>query len=272
MIYRILKERKAMENYYYSIASGSKGNSGLLITPSVNILIDMGISYKYLCESLEKYNINKIDAILITHEHQDHIKGLTTLTKKTNIPVYITKKSYEKINDLVEGKNINFFNPSEAFYVKDAEIISFRTPHDSDESVGFFIKTKEINFGFATDLGFMPKSVLKIIEKSNFLVLESNYDENMLKNGIYPRYLKERVASNEGHLSNDECARTVCYLKEKGVKEIMLAHISENNNSHKCIKETMEKTLEFYNIAGKIGEDIHIAPIKNEYPLIKIKA
>ena len=256
--------------YYYSIASGSKGNAGLFITPDANILIDMGISYKYLCESLKKHEIEKIDIALITHEHSDHTKGLQMLAKKTNIPIYITKKSYNALKTEIIDTNINFFEPNEQFYIDDLDILSFRTPHDSVESVGFNIRHKEMIFSYVTDLGFMPNSVLETIKTSDFLVLESNYDKLMLETGPYPYTLKQRILSSEGHLSNYESAKCVANLLESGVSQIVLAHLSENNNTHKCVRDEIENTLKFYKITAKIGEDIHIAPIKNDYPLIKI--
>lgn len=262
--------RKFM-NKYYSIASGSKGNCGLLIADK-KILIDVGVSYKYLNESLKKHqlSIDDIDFVLITHEHSDHVKGLPMLCKNTKIPVYITKKSFEAYNEKDKLKNIYFFTADEDFVAQNVNIQTFKTMHDSVDSVGFVINTSEISFGYVTDLGCVSQGIFDKIKNCDMVVLESNYDHEMLVNGFYPPYLKRRILSTSGHLSNDESSQNVIKLLENGVKNIVLAHLSENNNTPEIVSNIIEKQLNLYQIDAKIGEKIHIAPIKNEYPLINI--
>lgn len=258
---------------YYSIASGSKGNCGLLITKDKKILIDMGISFKYLTESLAKYNfdINDIDFVLITHEHIDHVRGIPMLGKKTNIPIYISEKSFNncKEKSKIITDNIIFFKPNETINVNDIKVEIFKIPHDSAECVSFKIFFEDFSFSYATDLGFMPENVLNAIKTSNMVVLESNYDLDMLENNEnYPYITKERIKSNEGHLSNVEASLCVKTLIENGVCQILLAHLSENNNSPANVKAQMENSFKFYGIKAEFGKNIHIAPIKNEYPII----
>lgn len=260
---------------YYSIASGSKGNCGLLMTEKMNILIDMGVSLKYLKESLEKHNLalENIDFAIITHEHIDHMKGIPMLCKKTEIPVYITKRSFDfyREKDKVDVKNINFFTPNDTLNFGDITIQSFKTPHDSAESVGYKISSEDFAFSYVTDLGFMPKSIMSTISGSDMVVLESNYDTYMLEYGEYPYPLKRRIASNEGHLSNIEASNCVIELLESGVSQILLAHLSENNNTEQNVYDQMENSFKFHGIDASIGKNVHIAPVKNEYPIINIK-
>lgn len=258
-------------NKYYSLASGSKGNCGLLVADK-KILIDVGVSYKYLCESLQKhgFSIKEIDFILITHEHSDHIKGLPMVCKNTNIPIYISKKSFNSYKDNDKLKNINFFTADEIFCVENIEIQTFKTPHDSDDSVGFKIKSNEIYLGYVTDLGFMTETIFNKIKDCDMVVLESNYDENMLTNGFYPYFLKQRIASNQGHLSNNESSEIVIKLLENGVKNILLAHLSENNNTPEKVAEIINFQLNLHKLDQKMRGKIHIAPVKNEYPAINI--
>lgn len=259
---------------YYSIASGSKGNSGLLITKKKKILIDMGVSLKYLKESLLKHKIQveEIDFVLITHEHIDHVRGLAMLCKKTCIPIHITKKSFENIKekDKLSG-NIKFFMPGEIFNIDEIEIETFKTPHDSMESVGFLIKSDDVSFGYATDLGFMPENIMKKIKKADMVVLEANYDEQMLKYSDYPLSIRKRIASNEGHLSNVDAGNCVVELIENGVSQIILAHLSENNNTPENVYNQIDRNIKLFNLNAKIGENIHIAPVKNEYPIINFE-
>ncbi len=256
---------------YYSIASGSKGNCGLLMANGKKILIDMGVSLKYLTESLAKYNfdINKIDFVLITHEHIDHVRGIPMLCKKTDIPVYMTKKSFDNCKDKEKITNVNIFSPNQTIDFDDIQVETFRTPHDSAESVGFKILGENLSFSYVTDLGFMPESILNTIKTSNMVVLEANYDVNMLEHSEYPYQTIQRIKSNEGHLSNIDASLCVKILLENGVSQILLAHLSENNNTEQNVRDEMENLLKFYKIKAEFEKNIHIAPVKNEYPIIK---
>ncbi|MFI3227641.1 MAG: MBL fold metallo-hydrolase [Clostridia bacterium] len=260
---------------YYSIASGSKGNCGLLMTEKLNILIDMGVSLKYLKESLVKVDltVEDLDFVLITHEHIDHMKGIPMLCKKTDVPVYVTKRSFDffKEKSKVDVKNINFFVPNETLKFETMTVETFKTPHDSMESVGFKLIGDDFKFSYMTDLGFMPKTIMKAILGSDMVVLEANYDTYMLEYGDYPYVVKQRIASNEGHLSNVESSNCVVELIDSGVKQIMLAHLSENNNTEQNVRDQMENTFKFHGIDAEIGRNVHIAPVKNGYPIINIK-
>ncbi|MFI3114716.1 MAG: MBL fold metallo-hydrolase [Clostridia bacterium] len=259
---------------YYSIASGSKGNSGLLITKDKKILIDMGVSLKYLKESLLKHKIGiqEIDFVLITHEHVDHVKGLAMLCKNTQIPIYMTKKSFDNIKEKDKLlKNIKFFIADEKFSIDGIFVETFKTPHDSADSVGFFIKGEDFAFGYATDLGFMPKNIMEKIKTADMVVLEANYDVEMLKHSEYPLSVIKRIESTQGHLSNVDASVCVVDLIESGVSQIILAHISENNNTPENVYSEIDKSIKLFDLDASIGRNIHIAPVKNEYPIINLK-
>lgn len=221
---------------YFSIASGSSGNCSVFFCGDTIILMDIGVSLRKLNNALANLGltVDMLDAVLITHEHSDHIKGLSTFAKKYDIPVFMTEGTANAVLQKIPHAHdiIHTFIGSESFYIKSVKINSFLTPHDANESVGFILSCKQITFGFATDLGFIPANIKKMLCKCDFVVIEANHDVNMLKNNsTYPYQLKQRVLGNFGHLSNDVCAECVIDLAKNGVDTVILAHLSEKNNS-----------------------------------------
>lgn len=244
---------------YISIASGSKGNCGLLVTKTKKILIDIGISSKKVSEVLACNEIDDVDCILISHEHSDHIKGLAVFSKKSNAKIYITRESFLKYpkNDEVDLEKVVFFQENDIIFIDDIKIITMKTPHDSETSVGFKIETDDIIYSHVTDLGYMPMNILNEISMSNAVTIECNYDKKMLEVGKYPHHLKLRIKSNEGHLSNEESLKCVAHLLQSGVNDIVLAHLSEENNSKFLLKEQIKDLIEIYSV--KKTQKIHIA-------------
>lgn len=241
---------------FCSLASGSTGNCLYLTNGVTNILVDFGISYARVNNSLKLIgvNISDIDAVLITHDHTDHINGLGTLAKKNDIPIFSlneTKNSilfkFPHINNIIEIKN--------EFSIGDISISTFNTCHDTP-SVGFsFIcDTKKITI--ATDLGCITDEVADAFNNSDFAFIESNHDMDMLIYGNYPEYLKRRIASNNGHLSNKVCSQLVCNIVAKGTKKIMLGHLSKENNTEDLALFTSKNALEMINQSA----DIYVAP------------
>jgi len=173
-------------------------------------------------------NMAQINAIFITHEHSDHIKGLPIITKKHfNLKIHISELSARYLSPV---ENFVIHTPTFSCAVGDMEISSFITPHDSHGSVGYIIKTDDHTVGIATDLGYVPNSVMDKLASCTSVILESNHDEEMLIEGPYPQSLKERILSKKGHLSNQACADCSAVLAKNGVRNIMLAHLSEENN------------------------------------------
>lgn len=224
------------------IASGSKGNCTLIRTNKVNILIDMGITYQVLCNELDKISMSPkdLDAILITHSHNDHTKGLASLVKKTNLKVYLLENMLEELGNKIPHDNIKFYEDNT--YIEDLKIETFRISHDVD-GVGFIIENDDKNLVYVTDTGYINENYFTRLKNKNLYVIESNHDEEMVMEGPYPYILKQRVLSDKGHLSNITTAGYLQELVGDRTKSIILAHISENNNTEELALNTTKQVL-----------------------------
>ena len=245
---------------FCSLYSGSSGNSSLVQSKDINILVYAGVSGKKIVDALASINvgIENISAILITHEHSDHTQSISTLSKKYNIPVYANKKTWEAMQDKkskIANENICYFNNNKTFTLNDITILPFDIPHDAADPCGFTISDFESKLSIATDIGHMTTSILDNIKNSNFLLLEANYEPDVLKCSSYPFHLKERIASPIGHLSNIEAGKTINYLSNFGVKNIMLGHLSKENNfpelAYKSVLEQIENKNLTLNVASR---------------------
>ena len=220
---------------FCSLYSGSTGNSLFVQSNNSKILIDCGVSCKKIEEALNSIEVDasSIDAILVTHEHSDHVKGLATFSSKFDIPVYSTLETFdnmEKITSKISNNNLNYFKPDEKFCIKDLEILPFSIPHDAANPCGFNIFNDDKKISIATDIVHMNAKILNKLEGSSFLLLESNYDTEVLKCCSYPFYLKSRISGPTGHLSNDIAGKTITYLLKNGLKTAMLGHLSKESN------------------------------------------
>lgn len=249
------------------IASGSKGNSNLLKCGETAIIIDAGISFLTIKRTLEQNQLTprQIDAIFITHTHSDHIKGLKTLAEKTKAKVYIREGMLESIKDLVDIDQIRLIK--DTFFINDIMIELINTSHDAPSSVGYIITYQDKTLVYVTDTGYINRKYLKRMKDKEIYIIESNHDEQMLMDGPYPYYLKQRVVGDEGHLSNKT---TAGYLKElvgDHTKYIVLAHLSEKNNKEEiALKEVMDK-LE---ANQKKNKTIMVAKQQECLPLIEV--
>lgn len=244
-----------------TIRSGSSANCILIKQYGYGVLIDAGIGIRTLSCALKAvdFDIDRIAAIFITHEHSDHVKGLETILKYKKIPVFGNKATLDAVwrkYDIKTAELTDMPTGSSAA-CPDLKITSFRTPHDSVESVGYTVTDGVKKFSLATDIGIMTKEVATAIVGSDAVVLESNYDEYMLKNGVYPPILKERILSKTGHLSNDDCAKFAPLLVERGTKRIILGHLSQNNNTPDLAYRTTADALE--NNGMIIGRDVSLS-------------
>lgn len=215
--------------YFYNLCSSSKGNSTYIGNENEGIIFDLGIGIRCFEKSLKTASINPdaVKAVFITHEHYDHIKGLDAITKKYNIPVFASCGTSESLS--LSWGEVHIIN--EAITVSGFEVTPFHTSHDVKESLGFTVKTPDgRKIAICTDLGYVSDEVMDALLGNDFVMLESNYDENMLMYGDYPFFLKKRIASRRGHLSNMQCAETLKRLIENGTNRFALAHLSENNN------------------------------------------
>ena len=220
----------------YPLFSSSSGNSCFIGDPSGGILIDAGTSCRRITSALERCGIGReaVKAVFVTHDHSDHIAALKVLTKCRPMPVYSSKGTLTYLinsDSISAGCHTDVIGEdgteTSGFYVK-----AFHTPHDAIESVFYKIVTPDgKTCCVCTDLGYMPDEIFAELSGSDLVLLESNYDEAMLRGGTYPYYLKQRLASKLGHLSNAESARTVKRLVENGTRQIILGHLSRENNT-----------------------------------------
>ena len=230
------------------LASGSKGNVTLVFCEDTKLIIDIGLSYITVKRMLEEKNLTFEDfqGILITHSHSDHIKGLSALIKHTNLSVIIPKEMYIDLENVVPKERCKFVE--DVFTINDVNIELIHTSHDTNYSVGYIIEYKDKELVYVTDTGYINRKFLRRIINKDIYIIESNHDEVMLMDGPYPRFLKERVISDKGHLSNKTTAK---YLKNSvgdKTKYIVLAHLSEKNNTEDLALEETSKVIENKNI------------------------
>jgi len=247
-----------------SLYSGSTGNSLFLSSENTKVLIDAGASGKKIIEGLESIgvSINEIDSILVTHEHTDHTKSLNLLSNKYDIPIYSTIKTWtelEKQNIKVATKNHKTFNISEKFEIGDLTIFPFKTPHDAIDSCGFSFEADNKKVTIATDLGHVNEEIYSYLQQSDFVLLEANYEPNLLKMGKYPDFLKRRIAGQFGHLSNSDASNIICKLVKNGLSKLMLGHISKENNFPELVYQTVMQELQNLDVDCKIDLDIAVA-------------
>ena len=236
------------------LSSGSKGNSCLICTDETKILIDIGTTTQYICNELDKLDIKptEINAILITHSHVDHIHGLKTFIKKYNPLIYVTEKLLGILEEQVGSFRYELYQDKQAI-INDIRVNVIKTSHDAGEQMGYVIKNNDKSMVYITDTGYINSRYFDILSNKNLYVLESNHDVLMLKNGPYPYFLQQRVLSDKGHLSNEQASNYLCKFIGKDTKTIVLAHLSEKNNSEEKALETLnnslkEKNIDFNNI------------------------
>ena len=220
------------------------GNCLYVESENTKLLIDAGVSLKKIEKGLETINVNpfSLDGILITHEHSDHIQSLGNLSKKFNLPVYANSETFDSIpkqTDKISTENIKKFKVSEKFEINDIEITPFSIPHDAVNPCGFSISNNSEKLSIATDIGHMTNDILKQLEDSKFILLESNYDTEVLKYSKYPFTLKKRIAGPNGHLSNETASKVINYLLNCNLKTAMLGHLSKESNFPELAYQTV---------------------------------
>lgn len=248
-----------------SLFSGSSGNSSFVRAGKTKILIDCGGSGAQIEAALKSIGENpaELDFIFITHEHIDHIKGAGVLSRRYSVPIYATYGTWQgmisKIGK-ISYENIFYIQGGVPFSAKDATVTPFPTPHDARESVGFTIEHQGSRASVATDIGVMNMTVYNNIKNSDTVLLESNHDVEMLLNGPYSYELKMRILSSVGHLSNADCAVSAQRLLNDGVKHIILAHLSSDNNRPSAAYSASRDAIT--SLGAKIGSDItlEVAP------------
>lgn len=231
------------------LISGSSGNASYLEAGGKRILIDAGASAKRVKELLYGIgmDIAGIDALLVTHEHVDHVSGLGMVAKKYGIRVFIAEDCYRALKpenrDRIPAGKLMVFEPDREFFLGEARVLPFSTYHDAAAPVGFSVSAEGTKFTLLTDCGHVDKRLLDICSESGLIVLESNYDKDMLLAGPYPYQLKHRILSGKGHLANEDCAGAVRELYGRNVKNFILAHLSKENNTPDLARLAAENAL-----------------------------
>lgn len=239
-----------------ALASGSKGNCIYVGYGNTHILIDCGIAQRDIAAGLKRVSENSpapvdpasISAILISHEHSDHIKSCAALSRRHDLPVYASAQTLSAINAKssqrpIPERDMRAITPGQDFYIGDINVTPFKTPHDAVCSVGYRLDVGAASVAVATDIGHISDSWMRVIEGTQLVLLEANHDSNMLIYGDYPDNLKRRILSDRGHLSNDACAQAAAHLARTGTRVILLSHISENNNTPRLAYDTVANEL-----------------------------
>jgi len=238
------------------LGSGSSGNATLVSDGDTHILVDAGLSGREIARRLEEYGLapDKISAIVISHDHWDHCRGVTPFVKNRDIPVFMTQKAFEKASEQVDSDKKPLIRsdavkhraiqPGECFDIGKIAVTCFSVPHDATEPLGFVLEKDGVKIGVAMDLGFMSNLVIERLKGCAGIILESNHDVQMLKVGPYPWALKQRVMSRSGHLSNDAVAKYLAEDFDGTAGHIALAHLSKQNNLPELAMLSAQKALE----------------------------
>jgi len=243
---------------FASLGSGSSGNATIIQTERSLIMLDCGFSCKAAVSRLERLNVNpeKVDAIVVTHEHNDHLSGVGTFSRKFNVPVWMNYGTY-RARDIGNLHSLNLFNSHKSFIINDLKLKPFIVPHDSREAVQFIFSSNNKNLAILTDLGHVSPYIVSLLKNLHALIIESNHDTDMLWSGSYRQSLKQRVSGNYGHLSNQQAAELVNYLDLSSLQHLIAAHLSsENNTPEKAITtftQVLKKLPKQFEIANQSG-------------------
>lgn len=247
-----------------TLASGSSGNCLLVRSGRSNILIDAGISARRITTGLKTLGVapEKLDGIFITHAHTDHIAGLSTLTKKLTMPIYASADTAHQICNKIPWIDylIEEIKPGSGVELGEMWCQSFATPHDAPGSMGYSVTAEGCKMALATDLGHLNQSVMEGIAGSDLIVAEANHDEEWVKTGPYPLFLKQRVLGDYGHLSNETGALLVQRAVEQGARTVLLAHLSSENNTPARARNTVAHHLRSVGIDPERDIDLTVAP------------
>ena len=247
-----------------TLASSSSGNCTIVSQGKTHLLIDAGISLRRIREGLRLFGItpNELTGVLVTHEHSDHINGIKMLVKYHKTPVFASYGAGYGIGGVMPEADpyINFIEIGVTFELGDIVVSSFKTPHDAIDSVGYRLVAGGKTLSYATDLGKVTDEVLEAASGADIAVIEANHDSEMLRSGPYPQFLKRRILSAHGHLSNNDSGKFAVRLAMSGTRIVQLAHLSRENNTPGLARQTVEDALTASGVAVGSQISLDVAP------------
>jgi phosphoribosyl 1,2-cyclic phosphodiesterase len=258
---------------FISFGSGSSGNCYFLYTENEGLMIDIGVGVRNLKKQFRDYglSLNSVHYLLITHDHADHIKSVGSFSHEYHLPVYATEAVHQGIDRnyfvtrKIEAQQKRMLKPGETIVLGDFRVTPFAVPHDASENVGYLVEAGGVTFCMMTDAGCVTPEMGQFISRSDYLVIEANHDIEMLRQGTYPQYLKDRIESNSGHLNNADCAKAIAEHMTERLKHVWLCHLSEENNHPELARKTVETILRQYGIIA--GKDLQLEVLRRTKPM-----
>ncbi len=250
-----------------SIASGSNGNCYYVENDDDAVLIDAGVSTKQIVERMARLglSLSKLRGVFISHEHTDHIRGIDVFSRKHAVPVFMTQKTHASSGCFIKDNPVSFFSPGKPVQMGSIRVHPFLKSHDAIEPCGFSVSSGSSRVAVLTDVGLHCENVIEHIRNAGALFLESNYDDQMLKTGPYPVYLKKRIASDRGHLSNTQAGMLTLEYATTRLKHVFLSHLSANNNTPELALATFRRIT---NERSELKLEVRIASREKESPVI----
>jgi len=257
---------------FISMGSGSSGNCYCLFTENDGLIIDIGVGLRSLKKHFRDYGLSmsRVHYLLVTHDHADHIKSVGSASYEFQLPVYATSIVHEGIDRnyfvsrKIESGLRRIIQAGVTMQLGDFTVTPFSVPHDSSDNVGYFVEAGGVNFCIITDAGIVTDTMKPFITRADYLVIEANYDPEMLRQGPYPQHLKERIASTRGHLCNAECGQALVENMGAQLRHVWLCHLSEENNHPELARKTVEAILRSYGIIA--GKDLQLDVLKRKLP------
>ena len=257
---------------FISFGSGSSGNCYYLATETDALIIDIGVGLRGLRKNCKEYGVNlqKVHHVLVTHDHADHIKSVGSMSADFSLPIYATREVHAGINrnycvtKKVALELARYVEKGKTVTLGDFQVTPFGVPHDSADNVGYFIEAGGTDLCLMTDAGTVTDEMKTFINRAHHLVIEANHDEEMVMSGPYPQFLKERILSATGHLSNRSCGEAIAQNMSEHLKRVWLCHLSEENNHPELARKTVESVLRSYGIIA--GADLQLEVLKRNSP------
>ena len=257
---------------FISFGSGSSGNCYYLATATDGLMIDIGVGLRTLKKHCKDYGIQlgAVRHLLITHDHADHIKSVGSFSYEYHLPVHATKAVHTGIEHnyciqrKVPAEMKEYITVGETFTLGDFTIRPFAVPHDASENVGYEINVEGVTFVIITDAGSVTEEMKETVARADYLVIEANHDEEMVENGPYPAFLKKRILSPSGHMSNKVCGQVIAENMSEKLRHVWLCHLSEENNHPELARKTVETILRSYGIVP--GKDLKLDVLRRTLP------